>query len=327
VLTLELVPVLRAAVDRPATSGRVAAAPDRVIGRTIVHAVELPALDDAVLAAPRLTVLASGADDGWRSAMLSLSTDGGATWAAIGPSRGRATVGTIATALAGGPSTLVDRVNTIDVVLAGGDMRLHDADDAALDGGANLAIVGDELIQFATAEPIGRSLWRLAGLWRGRRGTEWASGGARPGARFAMIDPARITTVDLPAGTIGGEVGIMAVGVGDASTPAITVVKVDGRSVAPPATVHVHEVRDGVGEPVLRWTRRSRAGWSWLDRVDTALGEEAERYALSIPDGGDIATTSTPAVAAASLGGIAPGAVEVRQVGTLARSRAARAGG
>ena len=43
--------------------------------------------------------------------------------------------------------------------------------------------------------------------------------------------------------------------------------------------------RDGPranGDIAIGWTRRSRAGWTWLDGGDALLGEEVERYRLEI---------------------------------------------
>ena len=56
--------------------------------------------------------------------------------------------------------------------------------DAAPVGGANLAMLGEELIQFGTAEQTGPSTFRLSRLLRGRRGSEWAMAGHALGERF-----------------------------------------------------------------------------------------------------------------------------------------------
>src|SRR3546814_11488239 len=65
---------------------------------------------------------------------------------------------------------------TLFRALAGAEVTLSNAGDALLDGGANLALVGDELLQFGRAEQIDATRWRLSRLWRGRRGTEAAIG-------------------------------------------------------------------------------------------------------------------------------------------------------
>jgi hypothetical protein len=56
----------------------------------------------------------------------------------------------------------------------------------AIMAGANLALIGDELIQFGRAEQLGPGLFRLSHLLRGRRGTEWAAAGHSVGDVFCL---------------------------------------------------------------------------------------------------------------------------------------------
>src|SRR4051812_29959245 len=51
---------------------------------------------------------------------------------------------------------------------------LTSCDDDAMSAGANLALIGGELIQFADVTPLGGGRFRLARLMRGRAGTESA---------------------------------------------------------------------------------------------------------------------------------------------------------
>jgi len=78
---------------------------------------------------------------------------------------------------------------------------------------------------------------------------------------------------------------------------------------------------------MLSWTRRSRAGFAWLDEIDAPVGESREQYRVTI--------TATAAsleltveeprvtVAASDLAtlGRGPTSVEVRQLGDWAASR------
>jgi hypothetical protein len=319
VLTLDLVRVGRAPVVAAATPGRVVGAPDVPIGTTVVHAFEMPPIDDVPLSVPRLTIAAAGTGAGWRGTTLQLSLDGGGRWIPVGPTRGRATLGWLATALVAAPSTLIDRHNGFEVTLANPAMQLFDADAAALDGGANLAIVGEELIQFGRAEQVAPARWRLSELWRGRRGTEWAAGIAGAGDRFVLLDAATLVPVDLPAGSIGGVATVMAAGGGDADTPAMATAAIGGQSVAPPSPVHVVSAAGADGAIDLRWIRRSRTGWHWIDRVDVAVSEDAELYAVDIA--GATLMASAPGLTIAAEHAGAP--IAVRQIGTHAPSRPA----
>ncbi|MBL0116518.1 MAG: hypothetical protein IPP45_14625 [Sphingomonadales bacterium] len=54
----------------------------------------------------------------------------------------------------------------------------------------------------------------------------------------------------------------------------------------PLAPVHLRADLLDNGDTEIRWVRRSRAGWRWLDGVDAPLAEETERYRIAMmPDG------------------------------------------
>ena len=310
-VTLTLTPLVRAPAATAASPGRALPAPDRVIGTTTLHAAELPALDDAPLAQPRILVWASGAGPGWRSAALLLSLDGGASWTEAGGTAAPAATGVVESAPGPGPAGLVDRVNAI-VVRLRADVALADADAGRLDAGVNLALVGDELVQFGRAAPLGGGRWRLSELWRGRRGV---AGASAAGDRFVLVEAATTRALDLPLAALGGEARVMASGVGDAE-PVAVALSVTGASVAPPPPVAMRLDGDTV-----RWTRRSRAGWRWLDRVDAPLGEEREQYRVTVASGGATREVLADAPAVALTASERAGAVvTVRQRGTLAES-------
>ncbi len=326
VLTLDLVRLARAPLAVPAVPGRVIGAPDLLAGETIVHAVELPPLDDTLLSGPRLSVFAAGTGTGWRNAALQLSIDGGARWSPVGASAAAATMGAVVTAPGAGLATLFDRRNAVVVDLLHSGMVLGDADDAALDAGVNLAIVGEELLQFGRAERSGPLRWRLSDLWRGRRGTEGGIGAAAPGDRFILVQADALVSIDLPVTALGATASVMAVGTGDGGTPPVAVAAISGASVVPPSAValRVTAVAETV---VIDWRRRSRVGWRWIDGVDAPLGEEIERYRVTIHSGDGASTvheTDAPLLTlpASAITGPAP-FVEVRQIGALGLSRPA----
>jgi len=322
--TVTLVPLAPVPPLVAADPGRVLASPDRIAGRTILHVAEVPALDDRLLEAPRLVAVATGEGAGWRGAALLLSTDGGASWQDAGGTAAPGVVGQVETPAPPAPATLVDRRHAIVVRLARADMDLADADASALDRGANLALIGDELVQFGRATPLGEGRWRLRELWRGRRGTDDAAP-QQAGDRFVLLDPASVRTIDLPASMVGTSVLVMASGIGDADEPAPIEVANVGRSVAPPSPVAVRTDRGVDGAIRLRWTRRSRVGWGWLDGADAPLGEEGERYRVIVGEGGEAIETAVPALTIpAGQAGVGPLSVIIAQQGTLAASATAR---
>ncbi len=321
VTTLGLVPLVAASVSATATSGRVSGAVDAVVGTTILRAFEVPGLEDTPLTAPRMTVVAAGTGAAWRQAALLYSVDDGVSWVAAGATVAPAVLGTIAVVASGAPATLVDRRGAFEVVLANADMELGDADAAALDRGVNLALIGDELVQFGRAEPLGGARWRLNNLLRGRRGSEAAAGAQMVGDRFVLIQAEAARTFDLPLSVLGREVRVMASGVGDA-TPVETRCAMRGASVVPPSPVHLRCFAEADGSATVKWTRRSRAGWRWIDGVDAPLSEEVESYRVTVTAGGTSREVDVPApfVAVTAAERAASASVTVRQRGVFGES-------
>jgi hypothetical protein len=216
----------------------------------------------------------------------------------------------------------------MEVELAHGGMMLANADDLALDQGANLALVGDELVQFGVAEQLSATRYRLSRLLRGRRGTEATAGMHAAGDRFVVLTADTVRTIDVPASLLGSIVRVMASGVGDITGPAANEAVLSGASVLPPSPVHLSVAPDS--PDTLRWIRRSRAGWRWIDGVDAPLGEDAEHYSVAMTRGdGSRRTVAADSPSATLLpDDRAAGAATavVRQIGTFGLSLPAQRG-
>jgi hypothetical protein len=325
---LELVRAPSAAtLSSESSSGRVLREEDQLHGATSLRLVELPLTDGGDR--PAVVALAAGEEAGWRSASLSVSYDGGASWRDIGGTAAPAVMGSAVTRLPAGQSALFDASGTVEVELLSDAMPLAALNDDALVAGANLALIGNELVQFGAAERIGPRRYRLSRLLRGRRGTEWAAGAHQAGEPFALIDRETALPVDVPEGLgIGGAVALLASGVGDGE-PAEAELLLGGEALRPPSPVHLRAAAFPNGDVLLSWVRRSRLGWSWTSGSDTPLGEEREAYRVTLSGAGFSRSAEVGAPAytygAAERAADGAGPVEVRvvQVGTHAHSRAA----
>ncbi|MCU6455857.1 phage tail protein [Sphingomonas sp. A2-49] len=323
--TLDLVPLASGpAAAMPASSGIVLGAPDVVAGRTVLIVAELPSPPDRLLSGPRVSMLATGEGAGWRQAALLYSLDDGTSWMSAGASAAPATIGRIETPPVPASSLLIDRRSRIVVALLRADMALGDADAAGLAGMANLALLGDEVIQFERAEPLGGGRWALSGLRRGLRGTEAAIGTQSAGDRFALLEDDAIAAIDLPPAAIGRRVRFLASGVGDIDAPAAAELTPGGASVAPPSPVHVGAHVDDTGALTLGWIRRSRRGWGWNDGIDVPLAEEAEAYRVTIVSSDGVERSIATAVPRLTIGAAerpsGRAMVRIVQQGTFAAS-------
>jgi hypothetical protein len=317
-----------AALPPSAAAGRAVSEPDAERGPTRLLLFELPA-DGEILTAPRVFAAAAGASEGWRPVPLSASRDGGASWSPAGRTAPAAAIGATLTALgAGGGSAAFDTASRVDVELLRDDDWLENRSDAALAAGDNAALIGGEIVQFGVATPLGGRRFRLSRLLRGRRGTEWAAGAAEAGAPFVLLDRARLLSLDLAPGSVGGEIRFASdAPADDATAPASLLVA--GEGLRPPSPVHLRGSRAPGGGLTLAWVRRSRIGWAWLDGADTPLGEEREAYRVTVSAGPEQRTweAAEPGleISAAALAGLTgPLEVEIVQLGTYAASHPAR---
>jgi len=310
-----------------ASPGRAVAQPDLAHGATILFLFDLPPLTDALATGPRLAAVAAGGE-GWRRAALSVSYDAGTSWEDIGATAGAAVIGHAVSALGPAGSALIDAAGSVEVELFNDAMWLEGRNDDALVGGANLAMLGDELIQFGAAEPLGDRRFRLSRLLRGRRGSEWAAALHEPGEPFALIEAETMAVIEPPAAMLGGVAMMMANGIGD-DMPATATRPIVGNAARPPSPVHLRASKGTDGGILIEWARRSRSGWAWLSGSDTPLGEESEIYRLTIAGSAfeRVVVTAAPAWLYSAAEQAADGAagtitISVTQAGSVARSRA-----
>ncbi len=309
-----------------ADAGRSVAQLDAVHGVTSLAAIDLPPLTDTAATRAALAVFAAGASPGWRRASLLASVDDGVTFVPMGRTALPATMGTTTSVLPVGTTPIADAVNAVEVALLSPSMTLVDADGAALLGGANLAMIGGELMQYGRAEPLSPGRWRLSGLWRGRRATEDAVTTHPIGSRFVLVDAS--TAAFLPDVLMQPGVRVLASGTGDVDPLPEATFASATRALMPLSVAHLQAVRLDGGDTLIRWIRRSREGWAWRDGVDAPLGEPSERYRVTWP-GGEVEPVSSQFVytAAARAADVATGATTVSfsivQVGGAALSPSA----
>lgn len=278
-------------VARQATAGAIDADPGRSLanlvlpnGPTQLHLLDIPALPGLLPTMPRIWLAAAGPEDGWRSTEIEVSLDDGDSYSWLGTINTASTMGVAEQVLAPGPVDLWDGQSTLDVTLLNAAMWLESRSTTAVINGANLALVGDELIQFATATAVAPGRFRLSGLLRGRRGTEVSIGRHAVGERFVMIDTQRLFAFDPPFDTLGRSFRFRA-GHRSISPYANESIVPQGQALRPLAPVHL-ALQAVDGGFVAKWTRRSRMGFVWIDGVDAPLAEESERYRIELWHGG-----------------------------------------
>lgn len=269
----------QASAAPPGEPGRASTSTDVVGAPILLSAFELPWDGSGSAAATVVHVAASAISAGWNGAALFHELpDGGLD--PLGPSgRQRAIMGIAETAIPAATPHLIDRGTELTVELAAADFELSPASFEALAQGANRALVGREIIQFAAAEPFGNKRWRLSQFLRGRGGSEAAIGGHTANERFLLLDGSS-TRFDAAAAGIHPQSRIAAIGLADPA-PIFTAIALPGATQRPLTPVHGKLTTNAAGDTVLAWTRRARGAWLWRDEVDVPLIEQDERYVVT----------------------------------------------
>lgn len=254
---------------------------DLVQGATHLAIVELPPDGLSLATVPSVYAAATGADEGWRRAVLLRYHAALETAEPLGRTALRAVLGRTQGALPDGAPWRIDRRGAVEIWLDNAADALTGARDDQLLAGANLCAIGDEVLQFGEADPIGPGRFRLSRFMRGWHGTEWACANHQPGERFVLLDADRLAPVGLTPADIGQRLDLRAIGSGDL-VPAEASGQIDGRATVPPSPVHGRIVAAENGDLAVSWVRRSRLGWAWPDQSEIALGEEGEAYRLQV---------------------------------------------
>jgi hypothetical protein len=243
---------------------------DRAASPSTIFAIDTPPLPGELPTQPRLWI-AAGADDSWRGCSVELSLDGGLSYEPIGTLSAPVIMGTALAPLGPASPASWDRHNSIEIELANESMWLESRPEQSILSGANLAVLGSEIIQFQTAAALGDRRFRISGFLRGRRGTESAIFSHASGDRFLLLNTADMLAVHLPIEHIGSRATIRAAGPGDSGwvTASVTI---SDLAIQPLQPVHLIARRQN-GQIQVKWTPSSRAGFGWPDFGDVPSGE------------------------------------------------------
>ncbi|MEL6435753.1 MAG: glycoside hydrolase/phage tail family protein [Pseudomonadota bacterium] len=210
-----------------------------------------------------------------------------------------AVIGTLSAQFGSGPVAVWDNRNAIEVQTSGGAFSSQST--LATLSGRNLAAVetslGWEIIAFANAEEMAPNRWRLTGLLRGLGGTEHLTSlGAETGSKFVLLDD-RVVSAGLTAGEVGMDIHWR---VGEANRPFtdryFKTTVLSGGMVAsrPLAPVHVAGAMSDDGALTCTWIRRTRSGGDSWAAIEVPLGEDVERYRITLAAAtGETATTES----------------------------------
>ncbi|MBX7458901.1 phage tail protein [Qipengyuania sp. 1NDH17] len=248
---------------------------DRGASTTQLRVFETPWDGSGTASQRSIFAAASAATGRWSGAALYAERDGGLI--ALGQGAGeRAVSGVLASPLGSSIAMRLEPSASLRVQLLDDEAELYGSTLSGIAQGDNRLQVGNEVVQFRAAEPLGAGLWELTGLLRGRGGTEIEAGtGHASGTLVTLLDD---RLVPLGANPLAqSESQFAAIGLWD-TEPARASLENANASLRPPAPVHCRMERAADGSIRLSWRRRARGQWLWLDEVAQPLVEEVEHY-------------------------------------------------
>lgn len=181
----------------------------------------------------------------------------------------------------------LDWENSVTIWPAVPWFELESITDDELWAGANLCVIGDEVLQFRDAVQNANGSWTIRNLLRGRRGTEYATTTHKVGESFVFLASTTIT----PEGELLDQRGqpryFRAVAEGLALETALQLnIQYEPRDLMPYAPKDIR--RSFAGDIcTLTWNRRTRFGGNMQDGTGSVplneVGEQYEIYVLSGP--------------------------------------------
>ncbi len=286
------------AIGAPASGVVVVALPAG--GPTVVFIYDIPYLQDDDASLNRLATgfywVLVGDSVTWPGGVF-LQSPTGSLYNTLGSMATRINYGYATDTLPDAPAFAVwDTTSTLNIAMVKG--TLAGASDEDVLNGANVLLVGNELIQFANAVQEMDGTFTVSRLLRGRRNTEpFATGHAGVSGSPPEGEPVVVVTTGVtqrntfPNSFIGNNEYYKAVtSGGDPTAVSATTFESAGNDLKPAMPVHVTGTRDISNNLTIGWVRRTRYGGLGLVGP-TPLNEDVEAYSIDIMSGPTVKRT------------------------------------
>jgi len=246
--------------------------------QSLVEILDIPAINLDDLNAPKLKFAIAGSNANWKGAEILYSALGD-DYRSLGSIQASSVMGNVTTDILDTNLFIWDEINEIEVVLQSGGLQSVTADSVL--NGSNLALIGDELIQFREAEFLSENTYKLTGILRARFGTEDKTTHSA-GERFILLNEL-IFNADMPTNLIGQDIDLKIVSFGqDINLVDPITITYAAENLKPFSPVSVNADKATDNDINISWVRRSREGFIWRDFIDTPLNEAAEQYIVEI---------------------------------------------
>lgn len=187
---------------------------------------------------------------------------------------------------------VIDETNTVTVEVLGGELSSVTRANLLAGRTINVAMIGSEIIQFQNALLVATSTYKLSGLYRGIRGTEWAKGTHGASESFTLLGISGIGRISAQAADLGKTRYYKAITAGQTLDDVSSVsANFGGVNLKPFSPVDVRANRTTT-DTVLTWQRRTRLSTRLNGSLPmyAPLDEPTEAYEIVIYADGTFTT-------------------------------------
>lgn len=257
-----------------------------LVGPTLYEMIDVACLRDSD-DAPGYYVAMCGVYSGWPGAILFTSPDG-STYGQTGAVTMSASIGVCTTAPNNSVTSLgYDVISSVIVDLFNDTLSLTSVSETDFLNGANVALMGNEVIAFKDVTDNGNGTYTLKTLMRGLCGTHNRMDQHEDYERFVLLTGNGMHAINGAIGDSGVDKYLRFVTINtaleNADTEVYTLTNARIKPAPPSQAVAVKTQTSGdVFDWVITWNRSARIAYEWVDLIDTPLDETAESYEVDI---------------------------------------------
>lgn len=224
----------------------------------------------------RLLVACCSNNHNWSGCMLTCA-DQTSRIVATAEVKTQATMGKVLEKLLPRSHHVIDRTSEIIVNLIHGE--LVSIKENELFSGQNLALIGNEIIQFQNAQLLQANQYRISGLLRGQHGTEHEIKNHQAGERFVLLDN-NLVNITVPSAYFKQRLTWQAYTDQVLQESSAQIIEYQMQNLKPlsPVDIRVGE-KDGI---IITWHRRSFKYGIWRDFGDVVADHSIELYSIRI---------------------------------------------
>lgn len=196
---------------------------------------------------------------------------------------------------------IFDETNILTVFINNSSLSLSSQTELNVLNGANVALIGNEIIQFKNAVQINSNVWQISGLIRGKQGTDWSMNQHVANERFILLNTSTINLIQSASSEYDlvrfYKAPTIFESLTDASSISFTNTDIAQECLSP---IQIGGGRDSSGNLTINWIRRGRINNTWQNYIDVPLGETSENFQIDILNSSNtvlrtISTTTTTA--------------------------------